>query len=111
MKVLRIHSDRTEEEGIGCAELMARSGLSYRQVDFYCRTGYLRTIGEGHPGNGYARRFSVAEANIAVFIKQLLDTGFTAAAAAALAREHVETGRALIFGAGGFLLIGVRTTA
>lgn len=103
-----LHPDRGPAgEGIGDAELMATSGLSYRQVDFFSLAGHLHPSG----GRGQARRFSQAETRVATLLKQLLDVGFTLTAAAALAREHVEVGRVVRVQACGSVLIGARAEA
>jgi DNA-binding transcriptional MerR regulator len=100
----------TQEQAYSSAQLMRQSGLTYRQLDYYCAMGYLAPA-EDEPGSGHPRRYSEDQVRIAVLIKKLLDAGFTVSAAATLAREHVETGRPLVVNADGWLLIGARSRA
>ncbi len=82
------------------------AGISYRQLDFWCRTRYLSC---SHPatGSGSARRFSADEVRVAVAIKRLLDVGFRPDAAARIARipEGREVPAAIPFGPGVLVIL------
>ena len=87
------------------SELMARSGISYRQLDFWVRTGYLKTD-KRCPGTGVHRHFTEAEARIAGFAIELITAGFATVAAITHARRLVESGPFQL--AGGLIVIGDR---
>jgi transposase-like protein len=59
-------------------------GVSYRQLDYWCRRGYLRPITPG--GSGNPRRWPEAELEVARRMATLVRSGYQAAAAAQLAR-------------------------
>lgn len=64
------------------------AGISYRQLDHWCRRGYLHP---DHPGSyGVARHWTVDEVAVLVDMAQLVRLGFTARAAARLARDGGE---------------------
>jgi DNA-binding transcriptional MerR regulator len=63
-------------------------GITYRQLDHYCRRGYLHPA---HRGSGYDRAFTPKEIEIAKRMVTLIRVGFTVAAAAAYARKMVES--------------------
>jgi hypothetical protein len=81
------------------SELMARSGISYRQVDVWCRAGYLKPSTPAR-GIGSVRRFPPAEATIAAHALELITAGFRAPYALRYARTLVETRAPLTLAAG-----------
>jgi DNA-binding transcriptional MerR regulator len=42
---------------IGTKELMEKTGISLRQVNYWCRMGLIMTINAAEPGSGYQRQF------------------------------------------------------
>lgn len=56
---------------------MDKAGLTYRQVDYWCRTAVLVVEGDGGPtpGSGYNREFSWREARVACALGQLRVVG------------------------------------
>lgn len=64
-----------------------RVGLSYRQLDHWTRRGYL--IAENPDcGSGRDRTYAESEIAIAARMKELVDRGYTVAAAARVARKE-----------------------
>jgi WhiB family transcriptional regulator, redox-sensing transcriptional regulator len=61
------------------------AGISYRQLDFWARQGYLRPCGTGGSGNG--RLWTAEEVAVARRMGDLVTAGLTAGAAAQIARE------------------------
>lgn len=84
-------ADREDRDWVTSAELITETGISYRQLDYWCRTNLLTAlpvkkaqarygalaITPETPGSGYQRRFDQAQVTRARLIHQLLDTGFT----------------------------------
>lgn len=67
------------------ADELADLGITYRQLDYWVRQGYLKPRG-GHPGTGFSRAFSDEERRIAVAMARCVRAGFTPVAAARVAR-------------------------
>lgn len=65
------------------------AGLSYRQVDYWARRGYLRPLGGG--GSGNYRTWPESEVQIGLRMAILIQGGYTPAAAARLARHGIES--------------------
>ena len=57
-----------------------------RQVDFWCRRGYLRPANGCNPGSGQGREFTNAEAAVAATMGRLVAAGLQIPLAAQLAR-------------------------
>jgi len=70
-------------------QLIRRTGLSFRQVDYWCDKGYLRPDA-AHPGTGYARNFTADEVRVAGVMKRLVDAGLRVDVAERVARGHEE---------------------
>lgn len=79
-------------------ELRARSGISYRQADYWVRAGYLHTSTASKPGSGNARFYPVAEIAVAALVHRLVDEGLNPQAAFRITRDLTETGTALLAG-------------
>jgi hypothetical protein len=95
----------TDTPTLTASELIAISGVTYRQVDFWCRAGYLKPSTKARPGTGHYRKFAPSEALIAKYALKLIAAGFTAPYALRYARTLVET-RAPIMLANGLVEIG-----
>ena len=65
-------------------------GVKYHLVYQWTARGYLRPIGKCE-GSGSVRRYHERELHVAVLIVRLIDAGFTAWAAAGLAREIMDS--------------------
>lgn len=68
-------------------------GLSARQVDYWTRQGYLKSV-ERKPdaGSGIRRYWPVAEQSIARLMVRLIAVGLSVEVAAKAAREAIESG-------------------
>lgn len=71
---------------------MLAAGITYRQLDHWCKTGYLRPA-VASPGSGYQRKFPPQEFQVARLMVLLVAVGVEPAAAARAAREGVENGQ------------------
>lgn len=65
-------------------EVAAKAGISYRQLDYWSRCGFLRP--EGEVGTGHPRDYPAAEVAVAVRMGRLVRAGLTATVAAKVAR-------------------------
>lgn len=79
-------------------ELVQRAGISYRQLDYWTRTGRLTASTAATPGSGNARFYPAGEIAVARLIKRLLNGGVAITAAHDLARELTTTGTAVLAG-------------
>jgi DNA-binding transcriptional MerR regulator len=61
---------------------MLLTGATYRQIDWWCRAGYLSAKGQG---SGTVRRWTARDWRMAYLIVRFLDAGFTLGAAHDLA--------------------------
>lgn len=61
--------------------------LTYRQLDYWTRCGYLEPDGNATPGSGHRRSWSADEIRVAAMIGQLRLAGIELATAARVARE------------------------
>jgi hypothetical protein len=74
-------------------EVCRQTGLTYRQLDYWCRQGWLQpeaySRGNAKPGYGpgWDRRWSQAELDVAQMMARLVALGVTAQRAAVVARE------------------------
>jgi hypothetical protein len=75
-------------------QILCDAGITYRQVDSWCRNGYLRPR-NNDCGQGSLREWPDDEIKIALTMKQLIDVGIRAGEAAKHARKVVKTRRAL----------------
>jgi hypothetical protein len=89
----------TDTPTLTASELTAISGATYRQVDFWCRAGYLKPSTPAR-GIGSVRRFPPSEAQIAAYALELITAGFHAPYALRYARTLVETRAPLTLAAG-----------
>jgi len=60
------------------------TGVTYRQLDFWTKKGYLRCKA---PGSGYAREFSSEEKRVAELMGHLVRAGITPKCASRYARN------------------------
>lgn len=47
-----------EQDTIDSKELVELTGATYRQIDYWCRQGFIFAVGENTPGSGKYRRFN-----------------------------------------------------
>ena len=67
--------DAPEEEGFAGPQVCALVGITYRQLDYWARTGLLRPSLAEARGSGSRRRYSYRDVLELKVIKQLLDAG------------------------------------
>jgi hypothetical protein len=78
------------------AEVCRSIGLTYRQLDYWCRHGWLKpepqSRGNAKPGYGpgWDRRWPQAELDTARMMARLVHLGITAQQAAKVARDPFE---------------------
>lgn len=65
--------------------MLQRTGLTFRQVDHWVSTGYLRCT-EPSPGTGRPRMFGSGEVQVAIRMKSLVELGIKPSVACDLAR-------------------------
>ncbi len=70
--------------------LMKQTGLTFRQVDHWCRQGYLKPLNREVESQGFRREFPSSELRVALMMRDLMACGFSVAAAAKLARGDKE---------------------
>jgi hypothetical protein len=59
-------------------------GLTYRQLDHWCRVGYLKVPGRGH---GFRREWPDEEVRVATVMTRLVQAGLSPAVAHDVARQ------------------------
>lgn len=72
--------DTAEEKCYTSLEISRETGLSYRQIDYWCRRGYFGEKHQSdHVGQGHRRVFSAQDRNLARHLSTLTKTGLTPA--------------------------------
>lgn len=66
---------REDRDWVTSHELINDATISYRQLDYWCRTGLLEPLEDATPGSGDYRRFNHTQARRAYLIRVLLDAG------------------------------------
>jgi hypothetical protein len=82
----RVCSGESRGEDICAPCVLATTGLTYRQLDYWVRAGYLRPVRD-RTGSGIARLWPHAELEIAGRMKRLTDVGLPPREAHRFARE------------------------
>lgn len=72
---------------------MLAADITYRQLDYWCRSGWLRPY-HASPGSGIRRFFPPAELEVARAMVLLIKAGVAPPVAARAARDAAETGLA-----------------
>lgn len=80
------------EGTVSSQELVALTGLTYRQLDYWVSTGYLTPVGDSNPGTGRSRRFNLEEVDTARMMVRLLGAGLSPSKAAEAAPELINNG-------------------
>jgi DNA-binding transcriptional MerR regulator len=95
-----------EGETLGTADLLD-DWLTYRKIDFWCRSGYIPGH-EGMTGSGFPRRFSPDQVRRLHALARLTAAGFTLNAAALIDDRATPLGevRLALLGPGLTLWIG-----
>lgn len=79
------------------AQLATLTGLSYRQVDFWTRSGYLHPV-ETSPGSGHQWMYPPSEVTAALLMATLVEAGLLPAVAYGIASDLLDLGVAHIAG-------------
>jgi predicted site-specific integrase-resolvase len=91
---------------IGTRAAADRAGVTYRQVDHWCRTGYVKAPADG---SGTVRAIPAGEVEVLLMMARMVNAGLHSSRAAYLARRSVtENLRTLPLGGGLVLLVGPR---
>lgn len=64
-----------ERDWVTSTELRDQADITYRQLDYWTRTGLLIPIHDPTPGSGWLRTFPVSQVERAHAIHQLLEAG------------------------------------
>lgn len=56
-------------------DVCAQAGVSYRQLDYWCRLGIIEPVGGATPGSGSQRRFTSREIRVVAFVGRLYELG------------------------------------
>lgn len=86
---------RDERDWVLSAELIEDTGISYRQLDYWTRTGLLQPMGD-IPGSGWARAFTPDQIARAHTIRELLGAGVTLQTIRLVIDEVLQNGEAHI---------------
>ncbi|MDE2096425.1 MAG: MerR family transcriptional regulator [Patescibacteria group bacterium] len=79
-----------EEPPLSTQQVCALIGVTYRQLDYWTRTGHVRAIDDSCPGSGQRRAYSVDEVAKVRLIKRFLDMGMTLRASVYWTRQYVS---------------------
>lgn len=85
-RTLRRKVPRHLRDWVTSSELMAETGASYRQIDYWVRSGLLTPIDSAHPGNGNDRRYSLDQLTRCQAVVALLRAGIDFPAV----RDHID---------------------
>lgn len=96
--------------GMNSVKACEAAGITYRQLDYWARCGYLHALNEQHLGTGSCRLFSEVEVDVARHTQLLLEAGFLLRDALRLGRAIVETGEPITL-AGGLVTINPPVSA
>ena len=76
--------------------MLAATGATHRQLDYWTRCGYVLTDGDPSPGSGRYRRWPASEVPVVALMVRLSAVGVLVSTAAIVARGLVERGHALL---------------
>jgi DNA-binding transcriptional MerR regulator len=76
-----------KQRGISSKELMRRTGISYRQLDYWERTGVITPSVQAAEGSGTKRGWSENDVAYVAAIVSFLDAGHTLESAVARAKR------------------------
>lgn len=85
MTVASIHAERHSRRSFTAQDVCAVAGITYRQLDYWTRTGHLHASADS--GAGYDRLWPAGEIRVARATKALLDAGFGLAVAREISRN------------------------
>lgn len=73
-------------------DVLAATGVTYRQLDYWTRTGLVHPATPALPGSGYARGWHPDEVRVLAVLARLVAGGIAPHVSARLARDLVEQG-------------------
>jgi DNA-binding transcriptional MerR regulator len=89
-------------DGLRGPQMCVLAGITYRQLDYWARTGLVRPSITEATGSGSARRYSLEDLRVAIILRRMLDAGISlqrARTALPLVREaNAEGLRWLVLG-------------
>lgn len=88
--MIRSAVEPVEVQPVSLEDMLA-VGVSYRQLDHWCRRGYLRPL-QATPGSGCARIWPAPERDVALLITRLQSVGVELSTAARIARSMADSG-------------------
>lgn len=77
------------EDTVYATEVMREAGITYRQLDHWCRAGFAHPVNSG-PGIGHARRFTRDEMRTLTCMGRLVGAGMRPDAAYVIARGDAD---------------------
>ena len=88
--------DRDQRDWVTSSELLnAVPQITYRQVDYWTRTGLLTALDDANPGSGWTRRYHEDQIPRARVIATLLASGVRLPTVRLVVDDLVATGRAI----------------
>lgn len=72
------------------SDVIRITGVTYRQLDYWCRTGRLGDRHKTDHGSGNERHFTAADVMLVAYTATLLQAGFALDAALSVAAQLVE---------------------
>lgn len=75
-------------------EAAEAAGITYRQLDYWTRLGWLNARRSNCPGSGHQREYLPAEIRVAAWMGILTNEGIKPPVAEGIARDLESTGRA-----------------
>lgn len=88
--------DRDDRDWITTEELVHEADISYRQADYWTRTGLLAPIDAATPGSGHLRRFPGDQVERAKALHDLLAGGITLVTCRLVIDQIVTDGHATL---------------
>lgn len=85
---------RDERDWVTTQELLNDARITYRQADYWIRTGLLTTLDDPRPGTGHVRRLAEAQVERARAIAALLEAGISLPVIRHVVDDLVATGQA-----------------
>lgn len=86
-----------DEGNVGRIEFLQRTGITYRQLDYWTRCELLRAT-DCTPGSGYRRGWPASEIPVAALMSRFEKAGLNVRVAEPAARELLTTGHTTIAG-------------
>lgn len=94
---LRPEQDTPSYDGVPAMDLCVRARITYRQLDYWTRTGRLHP-NEDAPGSGNPRTYPASEVAVACLLARIVDAGLSISPAERAARELLATGTTVLAG-------------